>query len=306
MYQQLLNHGKYEELLTALINDQSEEACYYRFCALFGLKRYQEIITFAADYVHQSQHFYYEIMVIFIRSLIELEQYEKALDLVKEELKMPYIPRPFNDFFNEMNAIIAKKMYHSSHKTDPLLVAQDYQLNELLLSSQEQDVIIAVIHELSRRNIRPFIPTIPLFLNDEKRPNFLKVMFFEILADQGYNETISTKVNGVIIKTNACDLTPLLEQYCIVEIMKIITTHETKNSSIIDVSKATVIAYLASIYPLSAEEDEYSLIGAASYAIALEKLGMQPNLLQLSIVFNVKVAFLEKYYSDFKFLELSF
>ena len=59
-----------------------------------------------------------------------------------------------------------------------------------------------------------------------------------------------------------------------------------------------LIAYHASIYPESVEEDEYVLIAAGIYYAALTNYGIDKDIEEICALFGVKSKFIEAYYEN--------
>jgi hypothetical protein len=87
-----------------------------------------------------------------------------------------------------------------------------------------------------------------------------------------------------------------MEQISLEEILKIIEERvENKDVSIFNACQDLLIAYHASIYPLTIEEDEYSLVAAATYYAALTNYGIEEDIEQVASLFGVKSAFSRKH-----------
>ena len=89
---------------------------------------------------------------IYIYCLNKLDQKDKALEILKEELSMPYIPQEFEEkYLNLYNEIRPKDNKSKQH------LLNDEQIKNILLNEEKKDLIFAVIMELNSLNARKYL-----------------------------------------------------------------------------------------------------------------------------------------------------
>lgn len=261
----------------------------------FEQKEYHRIKEMAPVWLQESNSEFYDIKKVLIMTLLVLEEIDEALSLVEEELTMPYIPEPYHTFFHDTYQAIHKRKLQQQKPINPFFQYPDHEINELLLTSDNNDVLLMVIQELSRRNIRLFLPSIFSFLLSKSKKNYFKVSLLEILQNQGISQTVKIWIKGLICEVIPTDLTPLLMVPSIQEIMSIIRQVDDKNQSIDELSETLLIAYLASFYPLEISEEENYLIAAAIYWQVNHELNIKLSLEEVASRFKVKPHLLEQY-----------
>lgn len=286
---------KCEERLKELRNQSDDQTNLTCLQCLFSTKQYQDVIELAPIYLQKTEKNYYAIKKIQIEALLMLQDDMQALLLLEEERKMPYTPQPYHDFFEKTYREIKKRLSQLQKPQNPFAFYQDYELNEILLENKNNEILLVTINELSNRNIRLFLPTIKIFLLDASQKNYLKVALLETLANQGVQTLVKTSVSGLICEVIPTDLTPLLAIPTIREVMAIVYEVESKNKSILDVCEGTLIAYLASTYPLEVDEEENTVYAAAVFLLANRDFGIELDLDEVAKKFGVKPTILKHY-----------
>ena len=84
-----------------LLNDMSDETTrYQRLVCLYGLGEYQQAKAEGMLAKAKATNTYYDVVSIYVATLKELEEYEDAINIMIEELSMPYIPFEYETVFN--------------------------------------------------------------------------------------------------------------------------------------------------------------------------------------------------------------
>jgi len=170
---------------------------------------------------------------------------------------------------------------------------------EILVSERDKNLILIVLDQLSKRNIRLYLNELKHLLLLENYPNDLKAIILELLVEQGIMDEVKVSSNGKIFEVDLSTLTPLMEQISIEEILKLIEEKiDNKDITIFNACQDLLIAYHASIYPLAIEEDEYSLVAAGVYYAALTNYGIDEDIEKVAVLFGVKSKFIEIYYEN--------
>ena len=108
-----------------------------KFQNLYNDGQYDSCVTYIEKKLSVFSNKFYDIMIIYLNSLINVGEKEKALKLVKEELSMPYIPMNFEDKFLEIYKEIAYiekagKEYNLSRE----------KIEEILCVEEDKNLII--------------------------------------------------------------------------------------------------------------------------------------------------------------------
>ena len=119
-----------------------------KFQNLYNDGQYDSCVTYIEKKLSVFSNKFYDIMIIYLNSLINVGEKEKALKLVKEELSMPYIPMNFEDKFLEIYKEIAYiekagKEYNLSRE----------KIEEILCVEEDKNLIILAIVELCKLTI---------------------------------------------------------------------------------------------------------------------------------------------------------
>ena len=138
-----------------------------KFQNLYNDGQYDNCVTYIEKKLSVFSNKFYDIMIIYLNSLINVGEKEKALKLVKEELSMPYIPMNFEDKFLEIYKEIAYiekagKEYNLSRE----------KIEEILCVEEDKNLIILAIVELCKLNIRDFFNSIREFFMQEQTIDF--------------------------------------------------------------------------------------------------------------------------------------
>ena len=156
-----------------------EEELLKKFQNLYNKGEYNNCVTYIEKKMSVFSSKFYDIMIIYLNSLINIGEKKKALKLVKEELSMPYIPMNFEDKFLEIYKEIAYiekegKEYNLSRE----------KIEEILCYEEDKNLIILAIVELCKLNIRDFFSSISEFFKRDVK-NVYKVMLVDAMRGQG-------------------------------------------------------------------------------------------------------------------------
>ena len=100
MIEELIEEGQYQVALSRLTDMDDEMTRYYRLVCLNALEDYQRCMQEGAVAKMQANNTYYEVTALYLNALKELEEYEQAINILIEELSMPYIPQQYENLFN--------------------------------------------------------------------------------------------------------------------------------------------------------------------------------------------------------------
>lgn len=109
--EKLFSEEKYQDALKILLTMDKEYLM--KVVCLYELEQYRELKSFFEDIVDKIDEDYYEILGYYILSLIKLDDFDKALDTLNEELSLPYIQSDYLEVLNALydDVLAYKKAY---------------------------------------------------------------------------------------------------------------------------------------------------------------------------------------------------
>ena len=309
MIENLIKEGKYEEALSLLKDKNDEKSIYSRATCLYYLERYDELISFCDLYLENAGSHYYDLLLIEVDCLTKLNNIDKALDLLKEELRMPWIPMEYEDKIQSSYDALLKVKNLKEVNESPLNRLSDDDLYALLDKKSEYlldkevnkdfDINLSVecLNVMSKRNIRNFINNIQLFLENQNKVNDLKVILIELLKDQHVDHMFKY-VNGrgvyFINPINSPDLFKNADLDAIINI--VLDTFNLKDMSLLEYIKRLLVAYLVMVYPEPILKDEHRYIAGALYAVAHKDNNIELDLNEISEKLSLNGNLFNKYY----------
>ena len=85
-----------------ILNCQDENILLDEFQKMYNEQKYVQCVLYIEKKLSAFSSKFYDVMIIYLYSLIKSNNKEKALKLVKEELSMPYIPALYEERFKEI------------------------------------------------------------------------------------------------------------------------------------------------------------------------------------------------------------
>ena len=243
-----------EELLECV----DEEKLLEKFQVMYDKGEFDNCVTYIEKKLSAFSNKFYDIMLIYLHSLINTNQKEKALKLVKEELSMPYIPMNYEDKFIE----VYKEVAYIEKEGKQFNLSRD-KIEEILCVEEDKNLIILAIVELCKLNIRDFVDCIKEFFKRNVK-NIYKVMLVDALRGQGVNSEFIIKNKNTEYKVIPSLSENVLESEAYIYIRKIIEDRiGNKELSICSMALENLMLYLSDIYPSHLSEEDYSLVACA-------------------------------------------
>jgi len=294
----LIENEEYEKALDLLKNDTSEIAGLQKVICYFSLKKHEKVINLARVLLqNETSNYYYDILSLYIASLVEIEEDEAAIKLLEEELSMPYIPGEFENIFNDTYNRLIKKHKQANKNYSPYDLYNDDEIKSLLENNEKEEILLLCVNQLQKRNIRNFLLEIKSFLKNSEKPNFLKTIILESLNEQNIEEELDIiNKDGMTISVIPTELTPLFERESLIEVNNIIEAKVENDISLLEYCFNISTSYFASIYPIDLSKDEYSYVAASVYYYALTLSNIEKPIEEVANLFDVKKEFLSVYY----------
>lgn len=290
MVNDLIDAGHYQDALTYLTDLNDEEVRYSRLVCLNALGEFKQAKSEALFAKASAKDTYYDVVAIYLNILKELEEYEEAIDLLIEELSMPYIPYQYESLFNAAydEILLAKQEANYTLESKN----QIFSIEEIavLLDKDDcnDDLLYMALDQLQQLNIRLIIPSIQRFLLDEYKHSFAKSMIIEILIEQQIDEELQVNKFGIVYDFNPSYLPLVLSQDAYEGIYRLMEKElEDDNPSLLAQCQEFLEFVLYSFFPKEIYEDEYNVYAASIHYYLSVLQSMDIDMEDLEIAYNV-------------------
>lgn len=266
MVEELIQEGQYQEALSRLNDLNDEKTRYLRLVCLVGLGEYQQAKHEGMVAKVQAQDTYYDVVSMYVTTLKELGEYEEAIDILIEELSMPYIPYQYETLFNTAYDQILLDKQEANWQVESK--NQIFSIEEIaqILKNKEcnEDLLYMAIDQLQQLNIRMIIPTISEYLRNPKRHFFAKSLLLEIMIEQQVDEDFEVEKFGRVYDFNPSYMPLVLQQNHYEEIVRYLQNGiESDNPSLYEQCVDFLEYYLYAVYPKEIYDDEYGIKAAS-------------------------------------------
>lgn len=131
---------------------------------------------------------YYDDILNKINELINNNDINKALSIVEEELRAPYLPKDFNEKL--------LSIYDNFHKNNTFIM-NDEMIEDFLYSTNEKQLI--AVDQLNKKNLREYIDLCNEYLTSKGFIN-AKVLLVDSLIRQEIGEEIKMDKDGLLFE----------------------------------------------------------------------------------------------------------
>lgn len=272
MIEEYIANGQFQDVLDLLTNTDDEMVRYQRLVCLYGLGEYQNAKAEGMIAKAKAGNTYYDVISIYIAALKELEEFEEAIEIVVEELSMPYIPYEYEMVFNAAHdeLLLAKREANEGMERHNNAFSLEDMEDILMKDIPNEDLLYMAIEQMEGMNIRRLLPAIRNFLKDEHKPGFAKSLLIELMIDQEIDEEMVLVKNGVEYEINPSYAPLVLNQEVGGTILALLSEGiEDENPSLFNLCEQFLNFYLYLIYPKYIDECDYRPIaGAIHYHLA--------------------------------------
>ena len=272
MIEEYIANGQFQDALDLLTNTDDEMVRYQRLVCLYGLGEYQMAKAEGMIAKVKASNTYYDVISIYVAALKELEEFEEAIDIVVEELSMPYIPYEYETIFNAAHdeLLLAKREANEGMERHNNAFSLEDMENILMKDIPNEDLLYMAIEQMEGMNIRRLLPAIRNFLKDDHKPSFAKSLLVELMIDQEIDEEMVLVKNGIEYEINPSYAPLVLNQEVGGTILALLSEGiEDENPSLFSLCEQFLNFYLYLIYPKYIDEYDYRPIaGAIHYHLA--------------------------------------
>lgn len=290
MIDDLIAEGQYGTALKQLQDLSDEDVRLKRLICLNGLGQFDQAVKEGKLAKDAARSTYYDVVGQYVYSLKETEDFETAINILIEELSMPYIPYQYEMAFNTIydEVLLAKQEANYQVENKNKIFSTDEIEHILENDDVNEDLLYMALDQMQQLNIRILLPSIRDYLLNPKKPDFAKTLIMEILIEQQVDEDFEVAKRGAVYPFNPSYSPLVLEQMSYQGIGKEIQrVLESDNPALMNQCLDYLEYYLYAIYPKEVYDDEYAILAAALhyYVAALQNIEVDEN--DLEIDYNV-------------------
>jgi hypothetical protein len=265
-----------------IINCMDEDVLLDTFQTMYNQKKYVQCVLYIEKKLSAFSSKFYDVMIIYLYSLINSNNKEKALKLVKEELSMPYIPALYEDRFKE----IYQELSYKEKEVREFTLSRD-KIREILETNEDKNVIILAIVEMCKLNIRDFLDSIQVFFKRNLK-NIYKVMLIDALRSQGVNREFNLVNDGITSKINPIESENILESEDYSIIKTILEDNIGKQDpNLLALASENLMLYLSDIFPKKVREKDYEIIAYSIHLYSLKMYGEEVDEDELALIYKI-------------------
>ncbi|MFQ9923416.1 MAG: DUF3196 family protein [Beduini sp.] len=290
MVEEYIEAGEYSEALNLLQDIDDERTRYLRLVCLFGLKELKRAKEEGKVAKAIAGDTYYDVVSIYLSVLKELEEYEEAIDIVVEELSMPYIPYQYEALFNAAydELLLAKQEANALIETKTTIFKEE-EIERVLTNFTNEDLLYMAIDQMQSMNIRALLYCIRPFLLSPDAPSLAKSLIIEILIDQQVDEELEIWKHDQRYEINPSYLSRTDESEAYSEIGDQLMNHlESDNPSLLLVCLEFLNYFMYDQFPRFIDEEEFALIAAAIHYYLATLQYIELDLEELSYSYGVE------------------
>lgn len=305
MIEELMREGQYRAALEKLNDLNDEQTRYLRLVCLNAMGEYRQSMMEGANAKAIAKDTYYDVLVAYLEALKECEEYEKAIDILVEELGMPYIPYEYESLFNEVYDQILLEKQEMNAQFDRHQIFSVEELEKLLdRNDVNDDLLYMALDQLTQLNVRMLSPVLHRYLADESKPAFAKTLIMETLIQQQIDDEFEVHKNGHIYDFNPAISALVLERECYQGIGKhLIRVLEDDNPSLMNQCLDYLEYFLYATYPQEIYEDEYALYAAGIHYYVATMQNIEVSEEDLEVDYNVNMEMLAEVLLALKTIE---
>ncbi|MGM9952625.1 MAG: hypothetical protein ACI32Q_04470 [Intestinibaculum porci] len=295
MIDELMAAGQYAAALEKLADLSDEEVRLKRLICLNSLGEFEKAKLEGKAAKAVAKETYYDVVGQYIMSLKECEDYEEAINILIEELSMPYIPYEYENAFNTAYDEILLAKQDAAYGNEKKQIFSSEEI-EVILNKDDvnDDLLYMALDQLQQLNVRILMPSIRQYLENPKKPPFAKTLIMETLIEQQVDEELEVSKFHDYYTFNPSYSPLVLEQMCYNGIGKeLVRVLEDENASLLNQCLDYLEYYLYVIYPKDIYEDEYSLAAAALHYYVATLQNIEVDEMDLEIAYNVSMSQVE-------------
>ena len=225
---------------------------------------------------------YHSMNIKYLESLYNIGDFSKSLNILQEELNMPYIPMEYEDSYKDLYNICINAM--KDRDFDAISTFSDDQIRDEIFN-KESNLALLILTYLENKNIRLFLKDIRDYLKNENKQNYIKVFLFDVLKKQDVNEEFE-----VVSKVGRRYINPITNHYFDEQV--VLTEAFAKMNDVIDditlleIMKELSIGICIGLFPLEFKLEDIDAIIAACHYTAASMLNNPIDMNKVKSLYN--------------------
>jgi len=225
---------------------------------------------------------YHSMNIKYLESLYNIGDFSKSLNILQEELNMPYIPMEYEDSYKDLYNICINAM--KDRDFDVISTFSDDQIRDEIFN-KESNLALLILTYLENKNIRLFLKDIRDYLKNENKQNYIKVFLFDVLKKQDVNEEFE-----VVSKVGRRYINPITNHYFDEQV--VLTEAFAKMNDVIDditlleIMKELSIGICIGLFPLEFKLEDIDAIIAACHYTAASMLNNPIDMNKVKSLYN--------------------
>jgi len=292
MIDELMAEGYYDKALEQLADLSDEDVRYKRLICLNRLERYEEAAAEAVFARTKANNTYYNVVAEYLTALKGIRDYETAVNVLLEELEMPYIPYEYESLFNAVYDEILedKREANEIYETKNTIFSPEEIASLLKRDNVNEDLLYMALDQLQQVNVRLLTNDIAVYLADESRPAFAKTLIMETMITQQVDEDFDVRKNGEYFRFNPAISAQVLERECYRGIGgALVRALEDDNPALMHQCLDYLEYVLYATYPREYYDDEYNVMAAAIHYYVASMQGIEVTEDDLGVLYYVNM-----------------
>lgn len=253
--------------LNILLDDQIKqpEIIIGKLMCLIELKQYDEAIDLSEELLAVKNEYYYDYAQIYITILFQTGQYDALMNRVTYELEDPLIPEAIANQFQELY-LLSKELNQenltrqASETMDDLSIA----INQHDYERQWQ-----LLEKLRKMKVMPDEKIIA-YLGDDSIHPMIKTSIFKWLSHMNISQKITIKKFNVSRTVKPSTLKDIRKSEAVKQILQSLSNLEQQNPTLYNLLEQLLYRYIYVRFPMMPEKTEQPLL-----AEALENIGKE-------------------------------
>jgi hypothetical protein len=186
----LYKQNKFNELHNSLSFTDDDYSFYIKFCVLFELQKYEDLINSYITLNVAKNPNKYEINLLYYNSLSELNKHEELIKLLAKELE----DQTLDPIYQQNLIALYDETFDKIHNIEvEEKEISDIDLLHIMQQFDNTDAYSFIIRQLKRKKIEPFIPIIEeIFLNRDILKVY-KIMLLDVLGIKAIDKEFTIK-----------------------------------------------------------------------------------------------------------------
>lgn len=231
---------------------------------------------------------YFEVLQIYVSILMQLEQYNTALELLEAVLQEEKLPPSQAEFFYQILSFCRKMVSEGNEKNVLSHEEIDHYTN--LLHSEHMEKQMIAIKNLTKKPNEHMLNALKKYLRDEKNDPLLKSVIIKNLAEEKINEPFEVHkfsqralINPAYVQDVFAD--PLAQS--VNEMLSDVI--ENKNPTLYEMSLQLWTHVLMSLYPIPLPLFERNVLAAAIHYESSRLNGLTEEIEEICTLYSVNL-----------------